>query len=483
MVPIGAGGRLELETKESPAPPALLGTVTDVSADLAQGTVSFTVIAGDAKPDHEVRATVGRHGRTLASSLTPLATGEQRLDLTVEDPELWWPCGEGTQPLYDVEVAVTCGGQIVREWTRRVGFKRVEWRPCAGAPVGALPWLCIVNGRAIFLQGVNWTPVRMGYMDTTIEEIERLVSLYEGMGCNLLRVWGGGHLETPEFYAACDRAGLMVWQEFPLSSSGIDSSPPSAPEFVAELVEVARHYLRSRQHHACLLMWCGGNELHHDELFLGGKRRIPLTLEHPALTALAALVSVEDPCHRFLPTSPYGPRFHSVREEFGQGLHHEVHGPWGLDGHLQPGEWEAYWRDDDALFRGETGVAGASSLALIRRYAGGEATWPPGSALWQHSSGWWTQANRLGARFASLSGDDALAAYVEFTRREQAEKLACAVRAKKAQFPRCGGFLIWMGHDAFPCLANTSLIEFDHRLKPAAHAIAAVFHTRPGSLS
>lgn len=320
-------------------------------------------------------------------------------------------------------------------------------------------------------------------MDTTRDEVGRLVGIYRGMGCNLLRVWGGGHLESPDFYAACDRAGLLVWQEFPLSSSGMDSNPPRDVAFIEALCAVGRHFIRSRQHHACLLQWCGGNELQIEETTGGVTRRTPFDLAHPVLAALAALVAKEDPEHRFLPTSPYGPRFHSERAEFGQGLHHEVHGPWGVDGFPQPGEWEEYWRDDDALFRGETGVAGASRVELIRAQAGGEAVWPPTAPLWRHASGWWTQWDRLGGQFAGMADDEALAAYVDFTRREQAEKISFAVRAKKEQFPRCGGFLIWMGHDAFPCLANTSLVEFDHSLKPAAHAVAAVFHTRPGQPS
>lgn len=480
VVPIGAGGRLTLERQESSACPLLLGTAATVSADFHQGTVAFTIDSAGKEGETNIAAVLRRDGRAVASTQARLAAGEQRLSLEVANPELWWPQGEGPQPLYGLEITATRANRIVAQWTREIGFKHIEWRPCEGAPADALPWLCVVNGRPIFLQGVNWTPVRMCYLDTTREESERLVAIYRELGCNLLRVWGGGHLESPEFYAACDRAGLLVWQEFPLSSSGIDSNPPSDAAFIAELSAVARHFIHSRQHHACLLMWCGGNELHVDEIFPGGKRRIPLTLAHPALAALAALVAAEDPARRFLPTSPYGPRFHSERAEFGQGLHHEVHGPWGLDGHPQPGDWENYWRDDDALFRGETGVAGASSLALIRRQAGGEPTWPLGNALWRHSSGWWTQADRLGARFAGMKDDEALAAYVAYTQQEQAEKLAFAVRAKKAQFPRCGGFLIWMGHDAFPCLANTSIVEFDHTLKPAAHAVAEVFHAPPG---
>jgi beta-mannosidase len=479
VIPIGAGGRLVLEGW--PAHRVELRRVVNApSADLRQGTVEFTLATEAGAKPAEVQAVLRRAGSEVTRLHDVLVAPEMKFQMMVSDPELWWPRGEGEQPLYDLAIIVRRDGQLLGRWERELGFKHIEWRPCAGAPEAALSWLCAVNGRPVFLQGVNWTPVRMCYMDTTRAETERLVAIYRDMGCNLLRVWGGGHLETPEFYAACDRAGLLVWQEFPLSSSGMDSDPPRDAAFIAELCEVARHFIRSRQHHACLLQWCGGNELQIEAAEGGVTRRNPLDLSHPALATLAQVVALEDPGHRFLPTSPYGPRFHSAREEFGLGLHHEVHGPWGLDGHPQPGDWENYWRDDDALFRGETGVAGASSLALIRRQAGGEPAWPLGNALWRHSSGWWTQADRLGARFTGMKDDEALAAYVAYTQQEQAEKLACAVRAKKEQFPRCGGFLIWMGHDAFPCLANTSIVEFDHTLKPAAHAVAEVFHTRPG---
>ena len=34
------------------------------------------------------------------------------------------------------------------------------------------------------------------------------------MGLNLIRVWGGGGTERPEFYDAADRLGILVLQEF-----------------------------------------------------------------------------------------------------------------------------------------------------------------------------------------------------------------------------------------------------------------------------
>jgi len=471
LVPIGAAGSLRLERRRG-AVIERPKVTTHVSPDLAQGVVRIRT-AGAA----EFVATLRDGTQVLAESKV---AGGRSLELHVPQPQLWWPNGTGSQALYQLTLVAYADGGVQQRWTMDVGFKDVEWRPCAGAPADAFPWLCVVNGRPIFLQGVNWTPVRLGYQDVTREEVERLVAIYRDLGCNVLRVWGGAYLESSDFYAACDRAGLLVWQEFPLSSSGLDSNPPEDDAFIAQITRTARHYLHARQHHACLLQWCGGNELQIEVPWKGGERRDPLTLKHRTLAALAAVVAEEDPGHRFLPTSPYGPRFHSTREEFGLGLHHEVHGPWGLDAYPNPGDWENYWTDDDALFRGETGVAGASRADLITRYSGGEATWPPDSTYWRHASGWWTQWDRLREHFESMPAAKALPAFTEYTRREQADKLSFAIRAKKAQFPRCGGFLIWMGHDAFPCLANTSIIEFDHELKPAAHAVAEVFKLPPG---
>jgi beta-mannosidase len=43
------------------------------------------------------------------------------------------------------------------------------------------------------------------------------------------------------------------------------------------------------------------------------------------------------------------------------------------------------------------------------------------------------------------------------------------------RFPSCGGIIFWMGHDSFPCTANTSLIDFDGEPKPALLALSQLF--------
>jgi len=53
-------------------------------------------------------------------------------------------------------------------------------------------------------------------------------------------------------------------------------------------------------------------------------------------------------------------------------------------------------------------------------------------------------------------------------------RAACAI---KRRFPACGGIIIWMGHGTFPCPANTTVLDFHGRMKPAAEARKEIFLT------
>ena len=59
----------------------------------------------------------------------------------------------------------------------------------------------------------------------------------------------------------------------------------------------------------------------------------------------------------------------------------------------------------------------------------------------------------------------------------QARALTRALTSCRNRFPGIGGFIIWMGHDSFPCLANTSILDFHGRMKSAAKAIQAVLQS------
>ena len=401
---------------------------------------------------------------------TPLAGGVTLEGLPVQP---WWPNGYGDQPLY----TLTCefadeSGTVHDTLTRRVGFKHVEWQPCEGAPEEADPWICVVNGKPVFLGGINWTPVRPNFADVTQEDYETRLRTYTEMGCTIMRVWGGAFLEKPWFYDLCDELGLLVWQEFPLSSSGVDNWPPEDETSINELAEIAESYILRRQHHASLLMWCGGNELL--GALDGGKvgSDKPVTMSHPLMQRFKAVVEKHDPGRRFIETSASGPRGYGMEEDFGKGLHWDVHGPWKPEGSLE--EWERYWTTDDALFRSEVGSPGASPVDIIRASKGDCDEYPGDytNPLWRRTS-WWIEWDTFTEDMGREPRD--LEEYVAWSQERQARTLGFAARACRDRFPRCGGFIVWMGHDSFPCTANTAVLDMHGRMKPAAHALAEVF--------
>ncbi len=384
----------------------------------------------------------------------------------------WQPNLSGAQKLYTVRVEVLDeNGQVADAREERTGFKQIEWKPCPGAPAGAYPWVCRVNGVDTFLQGVNWTPIRPNFADVTEADYRLRLDAYREMGVNVLRVWGGACLEREVFYQLCDEMGFLVWQEFPFSSSGLENWAPEDPEIITEAVRIAGTYISRRQHHACLLLWCGGNELQGG---MDGSKSgvgIPIPPDHPMSVALRAVVEAMDPGRRFLEASSSGPRFGADPAEIGKGLHHDVHGPWNEP---TPGWWMDYWPKDDALFRSEAGMTGASPVDVMKYYAGPLNPLPgdAGNPLWCHVAHWWIQWKDY---LAAGGTEDDLEAFVAWSQKLQADYIGFAAKQTKQRFPGCGGFIVWMGHDSFPCPSNTAVLDFHGRMKPAALALREVF--------
>lgn len=439
----------------------------DADPDAGVGTLHFRIAANGGT---HVKLTMRYNEHVMRQEKLPISQTRDWIvwkDLPVD---LWWPNGEGPQHLYSTDCELLDGGgKVLDTITRRTGFRNIRWESCDGAPKGADPWLCVVNGKPIFLQGVNFPPLLPNFADTPADRYRKLVETYRDLGVNCLRVNGVGHLERKLFYLLCDEMGILVWQDAPLSGSGVDSVPPSDEASVNEAKSIMRSFIARRQHHPSLLLWCGGNELQRK----AGDLSVPLTASHPMIAAMAAVVKVEDPGRRFLPTTATGPRFSADAKEFGKGLHWNTHGPWKLPGTMD--EWRDYWEKDDSLFRAESGAPGASPTSVIREFCGTFSPLPivASNPAWRRPLTWWLEDSA----FAQEHGrpPSTLEEYVDWSQRRQAEALEIAVGACKKRFPRCGGILLWCGHEAFPCPTNTSILDYHGEPKPAAVALRKIW--------
>lgn len=423
----------------------------ELAPDSSTGTIRVT-IAGDRPVAVVVRDPTGR--------IVGEARGAGSATVRVSAPDVWMPNGYGAQHLYTVEVTDLATGHMS---ARQRGFRRVEWYSAEGEPADN-PLRVRVNDRDVFLQGVNWTPTRHSRAEPG-DDGSRL-RLYADAGCTVLRVWGGAWKEEDRFYRLCDELGLLVWQDLPYSSSALDNEPPRTDEDVVLARRVAESYCRELADHPCLIAISGGNELQ----FVDDDGRIAgqITTAHPLIAAVREEVARWLPGVRFLSTSPSGPAFTGETPLMGRGVLEDVHGPWFS---LPADELEAYWSADDSILRSEMGCQGAAAAETIRRYGGADA-WPsaPGNPWWRHSSAWWHAADR-----DLLAAAGSLEEYVRLSQERQARQLAYAAWRTKSR--GAAGFIVWMGHDVWPCPVNTSIIDVDGVPKTAYHALAAIFRS------
>jgi beta-mannosidase len=201
--------------------------------------------------------------------------------------DLWWPNRTGAQRLYDLELELFDDhGRLLDRQSRKIGFKNIQWQRTKGAAE---------------------TPIRPNFADVREEDYVKRANVYRDCGTNLVRVWGGGFLEKESFYTSVTNGGCWFWQEFLLSSSGLDNYPPDDPACVDELGKIAESYIDRRSHHVSLLLWCGGNELQDDKNGVKSSQPTLTIRHHPAIVKMGDVVASSDPGHRFLPTTPLGP--------------------------------------------------------------------------------------------------------------------------------------------------------------------------------
>ncbi len=467
-----AGGAVRLED-------AWAQTVWAGGEDHALLRISIELEAGSAQPV-EIEAALSLEGEAVAETQARLELAAGRnpcaVELEVAQPRLWWPNGSGAQPLYrlDIRIATNEGGEriISDQATLEVGLRRLRFVPNQGAPEEALPYTLEVNGRRIYIQGWNWVPLDVFYGVERPEKLERLLTLAQRAGVNMLRVWGGGLVEKEAFYRLCDRLGLLVWQEFTHSSSGIENTPSCEADFIAQAADTARRSLVRRRNHACLALWCGGNELQTPD----GR---PLDESHPLLAALRQAVRELDPGRAWLPSSPSGPLFGNNLENLERQPEslHDVHGPWehqGLEGQCR------LYNLGASLLHSEFGVEGLTNQRTLDRTLAPQRQAPVSleNPLWRHLGAWWVKEPRWREVFGEVREVRELVRAVQVL---QAAGLGYAVEANRRRAFRNSGSLPWQFNEPYPMAACTSAVDYYARPKPAYYAVARAY--RPLRLS
>ena len=388
--------------------------------------------------------------------------------LGLDAPRLWWPNGAGERTIYRLRVRVVGpDGAAIDERTVPVGFRTLALVPNEGAPAAARPYTIEVNGRQIYATGWNWVPLDVLHGVDRRDALRHLLRLAEDAHVNLLRVWGGGLIESDDFYDECDQRGILVWQEFIQSSSGAESRPSPEPAFRDLMAGEAEQIVPLVRNHPSLAIWCGGNEL-------AGPDGSPLGDGDAVVDALRDVVARLDPDRASLPTSPTGPIFHNrldVIAAHPDGLH-DVHGPWE---HLGLRRQYELYNAGTSLMNSEFGVEGMTNRRTHEALIGAEHRLPATklNPVYRHLGDWWINEPLVQESFgARLTDLEQLRRASQFL---QAEGLRYAIEANRRRAPRHSGSLPWQFNEPYPNAWCTSAVDHRGDPKAAYHAIRRAY--------
>ncbi len=175
-------------------------------------------------------------------------TTDVRFDsLTVENPDLWWTNGLGEQPLYALTLSFAKNGTVSDRETVPFGIRELAYDYTKDG--GDLT--VSVNGVPILCKGGNWG-IPDAMLRYTDEDFEDAIRMHADQNFNMIRTWHGTS-DFDAFYAACDRYGILVFEDFWLNGW---SKPNDIDMFMENVVDKVKRL----RNHACMAVWCGENE-------------------------------------------------------------------------------------------------------------------------------------------------------------------------------------------------------------------------------
>ncbi|MBR3059821.1 MAG: hypothetical protein IKG89_04335 [Oscillospiraceae bacterium] len=342
----------------------------------------------------------------FASETAELAPGESReleASLLLPEPRLWWPNTYGEPFLYSCVLTALADGGESDERRFPFGVRELRWTE-------DWPMKLTVNGVPILCRGGNWG-MDDAFLRCTPEDYDIRVRFHRDMNFTMIRNWVG-MVGREEFYDACDRYGILIWDDFWLANP-VDGPDP---EDEAMFLRNAEDKLRRVRRHPSVALYCARNE-----------GFAPESLDR----GLRALCGEWDGTRPYLPHSALG-------TVSGFGPYHSA-GP------------EYYFGHTYHTLHSERGMVNIPSLESMEAMLGPEHRWPIDEvwALHDFCRGGAMRSDEFEDQLRGSYGDyDSLE---EFTRLSQ---LLCysnhkamfeAVFAGKSQ-----GLLMWMSNPAWP---------------------------------
>ena len=340
--------------------------------------------------------------------------------LRLQNPKLWWPAGYGEPNLYETELVFETADQTTSDSkVFQAGIRQFAYSEEGGA---LRMW---INGRRFIPRGGNW-----GFSESMLRyrgrEYDAAVRYHRDMHFNMIRNWVG-QIGDDEFYEACDRHGIVVWQDFWLANPWDGPDPADEAMFLRNATDTVRRI----RNHPSVGVYCGRNEGYPPQP-LDAAIRAALSDLHPGLHYIS-----------------------SSADDVASG-----HGPY----RAMPLNYY-FTERATARFHSEMGMPNIVTMDSLRLMMPEAAMWPQGGMWGLHdfclggAQGGTAYLERLERSYGAV---DTVADWVSLAQFVNYEGYRAMF---EAQSRNRMGLLIWMSHPAWPSFVWQT---YDYYLEPTA---------------
>ena len=384
-----------------------------------------------------------------------LIKGELKLDVDLNNPILWWPRGQGEQFLYqDHWEMYDLNGQLIDSCMVSFGVKTSELIQEKDA--WGTSFYLKINDRPIFCKGANYIPQDVFPAKISDASIEEMVEQMRISNFNMVRVWGGGYYPDEVFYKACDKAGIMVWQDFMFACAMY----PGDDLFLNNVKNEIEYQIPRISAHPSLVLFNGNNEVDvawKNWGFQVTYKILPRTqrrMEEDYRKLFKDLIPSVVKSKSFIPYEHTSPLSNWGNDEY---FNHGTQHYWGV------------WHGKDPIedfglksgrFNAEYGFQSFPEFNTLGSFSE-KKDWDLDSPIMK-----WHQKSYVGNGMIKKQADllfgesKSFEEFVYFSQLTQAKAIQIAVSSHRLSAPRCMGTLYWQLNDCWPAPTWSSIDYF-----------------------
>jgi beta-mannosidase len=371
----------------------------------------------------------------------------------INKPRLWWCNGSGNQGLYNFLFRVKIKDHEESSLTLTIGLRKLDLIKSADAKGTAFYFQ--LNDQSTFVKGANYVPQDVFLPAVKKEDCRKIVQMAKSAGMNLLRVWGGGTYADDEFYNECDRAGIMVWQDFMFACAMY----PGDSLFLNNVrIEITEQVKRLRNH-PCLALWCGNNEVSEGWYNWGWQKQYKYSESDSA----AIIKNYNKLFEEIIPTV--------LKEQIPGKYNYWPSSPlfgWGRKESLIRGDshyWGVWWGNEPfeaygkkvGRFMSEYGFQSLPAVSTIKSFYDSSAIHFNSPALknhQKHPKGFETIQTYMERDFRIPGTPDE---YIYVSQLLQSYGMEMAIEAHRMAKPWCMGTLFWQLNDCWPGISWSAI--------------------------